>query len=166
MFLCRHPHMHSKQGNCFSTCHPGEPQTMLPTPRIPFCFATRALLSLYGPTLVMALTSKLQSLHSTVSKVCGIQPFPLPFPVNGFGGKVFLEQFLWHAFTLSFSLTPLSVMRAPSALQHLQLFSPLNQLSTAPTFHNVAFFSISSCEVLLSQSSDRFLGCKNDLTFL
>lgn len=55
--------MHFKQGNNFSPCNAGDPQTRLPTPRGPPSFPTKDPLSRSVEALTMALTSKTSDFH-------------------------------------------------------------------------------------------------------
>lgn len=154
-----HSQMHSRKRNYSSPCNPGDPQTMLPSPGSPPFFPTRISPSLPSTTLVMVWTAKLQTLSTAYKKnlqlkkkkTCSLTPLLLPG--NGFGEEFFLYNPL-HTDSLSLSVSlspaPLSVIRAPSPWQHPQFFSPPNQPSAAPTFHDVAVFSTSNCGILLS----------------
>lgn len=70
-----------------------------------------------------------------------------------------------HSFSLAFSLTTLSTIRATSPLQCPQLFSSTNQLFTVPTFHRsfLRFVDMQLCFLRLLRD---FLGVRNDLVFI
>ena len=91
---------------------------------------------------------ELQTLSSIAYKTLWYSA-PLVFPLPSFG-----EEFLYatpvHCFTLSVCLTSLSVIRAPSPMHRPQFFSPQNQLSTAPTFWDVAIFPFLVVQFVLS----------------
>lgn len=103
----------------------------------------------------MAQTSKHQTLCSTVYKNLWYSAH-LPFPINGLGERVFLAILCMSFLSLSYS--SLSDQGSLPFAGPTALLSP-NQLPTSPTFHSVVGFLISSCSVLVSQSSDQFLGC-------
>ena len=144
--LCHLSQMHSKQENCVSQCDPGDPQTTLPTPGPPPSFPE-------APLSPPGHASDFFAFFGSPC-LCNLRCLaPLDFPVNGLG-KCFSYVVLWAL--LSLNLYPLSMIRAPIPLQHLQFFSSPNHVS-APSYlpRCGLFFSFLLCS-LFCESSDQF----------
>lgn len=101
-------------------------------------------------------------------KICSIHPLFSQSIVLGKSFSCIIPYMHFHPFSLSlpFSLTSLSVIRSPSASQHPQLFSPPYQLSTAPTFHDMTFFSILAVHFWTLNPQIDLLCVQNDLLFI
>lgn len=162
--LSRHPHSYvSKLGNSMASARffvPGDVVPPLPnalqagdlllpvqpwgssdhlcTPGFPPSFPRGALIKPPGTTLVMLEISETSNCALLFIKIFNSLPLSF-FLVNGLGKEFFLYNFLC-TLPLFLCPAPVSTIRAPSPSQHLQLFSPPNQCSSSPTFHNVILF--------------------------
>lgn len=138
----------SQRENNFSPGGPGDPQTILPAPRPLPSFPTGATLT----PPVMMHTSETSDFE--LCCLCKLVVVSLsPFPSKWFWGRVFLLQSPVHS--LSFS-----TIWAPSPPQHSQ-FSPPDQPSAPPIFHDMATFLPIDVQFVLSVLN--FLGVQNDL---
>ena len=156
--LCHHSQICYRKGNCFSLSPSGLPQTMLPASGPLPSFTTGTLLHLPGmppippPSPQWCRPPKLQALHSVAHRNRGNYPLFFFWSVvleRSFSCAIFCVLFSLFL-SLSLSLLLPSMIRAPSLPQHLQFFSPPNQLSGAPSFHNVAIFLSLDVQLVLS----------------
>lgn len=151
--------MHSKQGNHFSLCDPGDSQTVLPTTGALPIFPTGAL----GHTTLWLWPPELKTLRSTVTKNWRYWN-PLLFPSQWFWGTVFLCSPL-NVFSLPPAPPPLFLLLLLSGYSlwdqsSLPWVAPVALFSQESTLHSSylprVVFSLCRHAALSSKTSDWF----------